>query len=207
MTTKKQFVPILTTQAGLCLTHDNWEEIGIDTVSYHLHSLLIKPGFDTLSKLTDLAHYVGWKKNIVLNASLLKQNKAQAYVVKSDYDGSRAQYSHEQIVNLIVTLKPTMVLLPEGVARDSIHHAGIDYLESNQPAFDGYNGIVYERTSVFSIQDEAQRLQFDVIDSSCICPTCRQGLTRAYLHHLYQHTTLLCQRLLIQHNVCLFKQL
>lgn len=202
----KKFIPILTTQAGLCLTYDNWEAIGIDTVSYHLDSLLMKPGFARLSELNNLASYVGWKKNILLNASMLQANQAGDYIVKSDYDGARTQYTHEQIINLIAQLKPTMVLLPGGALQDHIHYAGIDYVESNQPALDGYHGIVYEKSNSFSVQDETQRLQFEVIDCACGCPTCRQGFTRAYLHHLFQHTPLLCQRLLIQHNSYSFKQ-
>lgn len=201
---KKQFVPILTTQAGLCLTYDNWEAIGINAVSYHLDALLMKPGFDRLFEVTNLASYVGWKKNILLNASMLKPNRVGDYVVKSHYDGARLLFTHEQLTALIAHLNPTMVLLPGDVMQNSIHYAGVEYIESDKPALDGYNGIVYEASGTFCIQDEAQRLQFEIIDTSCACPTCSQGFTRAYLHHLFQHTPLLCQRLLIQHNS--FKQ-
>ena len=266
----RYFVPVLTCESGACLTGDNWEEVGIDTVSYHLQALLMKPGFASLRESVDLAEFVGWKKNSVLNASSLHQNKEGGYIIRSQYDGTRAQYTIEQIATLIAHLQPTMVLLPpdfhqdeqpawqslplsimpffpvdelpdESVSRsygiyfiydenrsfadflaqlsqykqhlcyvignlspssiNALVQAGVNFIESEQPALEAFNGIVYEQTKPFSLQDENQRLQFNVIDASCQCPTCQQGFTRAYLHHLFQHTPLLCQRLLIQHNI------
>lgn len=264
------FVPVLTCESGTCLTSDNWAEVGIDTVSYHLQALLMKPGFASLSELVDLAYYVGWKKNIVLNASSLHPNKEGDYIIRSQYDGSRAQYTTEQLLTVIAHLKPTMVLLPKTIHQDeqpawqslplsimpffsvdelpdepmsrpygiyfiydenrsfadflaqlsqykqhlcyvighfspssinALVQAGVNFIESEQPALEAFNGIIYEQTVPFSLLDDTQRVQFHVIDASCQCPTCQQGFTRAYLHHLFQHTPLLCQRLLIQHNV------
>ncbi|MDP3561026.1 MAG: queuine tRNA-ribosyltransferase [Legionellaceae bacterium] len=79
--------------------------------------------------------------------------------------------------------------------------SGVDLIESNRPAQDALDGFIYHPEQSFFIMDEAQRMTFDVIDVGCACPVCNQKLTRAYLHHLYQQTPLLCQRLLIQHNV------
>ena len=266
----RYFVPVLTCESGTCLTGDNWEEVGIDTASYHLQALLMKPGFTSLCESEDLAEFVGWKKNSVLNASSLNPNKEGDYIVRSHYDGTRTQYTTEQIFALIAHLKPTMVLLPRTIHQDgqrawqslpssimplflvdelpdesvsrpygiyiiydknipfsdflaqlsqykqhicyvignlgpssikALMQAGVRFIESEQPALEAFNGIVYEQTKPFSLLDDTQRLQFNVIDASCQCPTCQQGFTRAYLHHLFQHTPLLCQRLLIQHNV------
>ncbi len=55
------FVPILTTEAGRCLTGENWHDVGIKMAAYDLSALLMKPGFDLLSALPDLATYVGWQ--------------------------------------------------------------------------------------------------------------------------------------------------
>ena len=265
------FIPVLTSEAGSCLTGENWEEIGIHTGSYHLQALLMKPGLSLLHEIKDLATYVGWQQTIVLNASLLNRNKEGDYTLRSQYDGSRTQYTIEQILALIAHLKPNMVLLPQGVQRydknawqllpdtilpffsseegpientDRLYgiyfiydkeketlsdlltlmdrykdrpcyvagdlslsaisvlaNAGVRYIESDRPVLDAYKGLVYDQTQAFSLEDEAQGLQFDVIDTTCQCPTCTQGFTRAYLHHLFEHTPLLCQRLLIQHNV------
>ena len=75
------------------------------------------------------------------------------------------------------------------------------FFESNVPAEDAYFGRVYTHEGVIELQNNIYATQFEPIDSTCSCPTCKQKLTRAYLHHLLEHTPLLCQRLLIQHNV------
>ena len=77
---------------------------------------------------------------------------------------------------------------------------GVAYLENNQPAHDGMNGIMYTAGGDFDLTQAAYAQDFTPLDVSCVCPTCRAGLTRAYLHHFLQHTPLLCQRFLIQHN-------
>ena len=78
---------------------------------------------------------------------------------------------------------------------------GIDYIESDRLAADALDGFVYRQTQVLSITDLDKASVFDVIDPDCKCPTCTQGFTQAYLHHLLGHTPLLCQRFLIQHNI------
>lgn len=267
---KSSFVPVLSSHAGLCLTGENWEEIGIGIAAYHLSELLMKPGFSVLHEVPDLATYVGWQHTLVLNASMLIANKAGDFTLRSKYDGSRLRYTLQEILDLIAHLNPTMVILPQGIHQ---HHAlvlqslpsstraffmpsdlpadsqnrplgvyflhdesvllddlitrvtnyaeqaryvvgdfdfsaihrlattGIDYIESDRPAAEALEGEVYNQKQVLSIQDPDKAFVFDVIDPSCQCPTCKQGLTQAYLHHLLGHTPLLCQRFLIQHNI------
>jgi queuine tRNA-ribosyltransferase len=74
-------------------------------------------------------------------------------------------------------------------------------VESNIPAADAYHGLVYSRDGAMSLLDASYAKQPMAIDPLCCCPVCRQGFSRAYLHHLYQQAPLLCQRLLVQHNV------
>lgn len=78
---------------------------------------------------------------------------------------------------------------------------GVQFVESDKPAADAMSGLVYSRDGELSLDSDEYSMQFDVIDKTCQCPTCVQKLTRAYLHHLLEHTPLLCQRLLVQHNV------
>ncbi len=78
---------------------------------------------------------------------------------------------------------------------------GVEYLASDVPAQDACQGKLYCQEGIVLLKDDTQRLDFSVIDEQCDCPTCKQQLTRAYLHHLLEHTPLLCQRFLIQHNV------
>lgn len=76
------------------------------------------------------------------------------------------------------------------------------YLETDAPAASAYNGVVTDEHGLpLDLKDTAAAHQFEVINPNCTCLTCEQKLTKAYLHHLYHHTPLLCQRFLIQHNV------
>lgn len=77
----------------------------------------------------------------------------------------------------------------------------LHFIESDKPALDAMEGLVYTPNKNISIADSSQSMCFDKIDEFCKCPTCQQSLSRAYLSHLYSHTPLLCQRFLIQHNV------
>ena len=267
--------PVLTSSAGSCMTGANWREAGVNSASFYLSSLLMKPGYDYLSTLPDLSTYVGWHDHLVLNASLPPPRADGLFALRSLYDGSRMSFSLEDILALLVILKPTMGILPQCGSQQSdvinqivemlpetivpffpvadvpesnvfkrphgvyfsydkktsstadllqqraqykeIPHYiagdlnlalmqalvrdGAICVESDLPAEDGCLGIVYCSQGDLSIQDSALSMQFTPIDADCHCPTCSQQLTRAYLHHLFEHTPLLCQRLLVQHNV------
>lgn len=112
---KRHFIPVLTTEAGRCLTTENWEEVGVKMASYDLTSLLMKPGFDGLTALPNLATYVGWQGSIVLNATMPAMDNERGYTIRSEYDGSRQRYTADDILLLIEQLKPQFVLLPEGM--------------------------------------------------------------------------------------------
>ncbi|MFA5959283.1 MAG: queuine tRNA-ribosyltransferase [Tatlockia sp.] len=75
--------------------------------------------------------------------------------------------------------------------------AAFSYIESDKPAKDAMEGVIYPNIQLL---DEDMAHQHTLLAEDCACPTCKEGLTRAYLHHLLQHTPLLCQRFLIQHN-------
>ena len=78
---------------------------------------------------------------------------------------------------------------------------GISYIESDLPAKDALQGTVYTHSGSIDLTQSSNAMDFELIESGCTCPTCSQNFTKAYLHHLYLHTPLLCQRLLIQHNL------
>lgn len=78
---------------------------------------------------------------------------------------------------------------------------GIQLIETDEPAKAAFHGTVYNNTGTIDLTQDEARMQFEPIDADCACPSCTQQFTRAYLHHLLQHTPLLCQRLLIQHNI------
>jgi queuine tRNA-ribosyltransferase len=259
-------IPILTSDSGLCLTSQNWQDVGVELASFELSALLMKPGLSVLTSLSSLADYAAWPKSIVLNASMLHFDEAGGFTLRSHYDGARQRLDIDVIMQLIQQLKPQLVLLPKGfrgsvdswptdimlffppdevpinfnvrpygvyfvydekttsadellahvakykglpcyvcgsLSLDALHalrEAGVLYLESDRMTKDACEGLVYSHEGDFFLTDKRYAFQFEVIDKSCGCPTCKQSLTRAYLHYLFESTPLLCQRFLIQHN-------
>ena len=57
-----------------------------------------------------------------------------------------------------------------------------------------------------NILDTIYSEDFTSLAAGCVCPTCQQGFTKAYLHHLLQNTPLLAQRFLIAHNISIMRQ-
>ena len=267
MSAGSSWVPVLTSDAGLCLTSNNWQEIHANRASYYLDALLLKPGLSVLKTIPNLAAYVNWSGPMIINASRLKANNEGIITLVSPFDGSRTKLNYLQIIELIHHLKPTMVILPpeilekypsiwdnwdkkiipylasnylaeaevpltygvyftldeyspkvkeqleqhQHVSRyvqgplsfeliSELSQLGIQYLESNEPAQLGLDGLVYNAEGIIDLREEQFALQFTPINPKCGCCTCSRQLTKAYLHHLYLHTPLLCQRFLIQHN-------
>ena len=264
------FVPVLSSPAGSCLTTANWKALGITHASCELLALLMKPGLELLSQVSDLATYINWPDTLVLNASSLCSGVDGCYKLRSQYDGRVMIHSVEQIVTLITSLKPSILILPQGSWKKDQHlwetlpdntlvmipHAdllglgvpkanygvyyafkemdtfmdewasnkermsyiagdlnlpvirilkalGVHFIESNRPANDACLGNMYSREGDLLLLDNEHALVFDVLDKECKCPTCSQHLSRAYLHHLLANTPLLCQRMLVQHNVAM----
>jgi queuine tRNA-ribosyltransferase len=255
-----KYVPILTSEAGLCLTAANWQEGHVSAGSFYLESLLIKPGIDRLRELENIKRYFAWTDTFILNAANIKANKQGVVSLSSPYDGSKVQCTLPEIIELIVKINPDIVLLPRVITKDDLNswaklpdsifpylhdsnniaegvgvyfylggeemnipslphvpcyafgeitremfqqlgQLGVEYVEFDEPASLGLQGVVYRSDGQLEITNPTNELDFSVIDDTCPCPTCGQGFTRAYLHHLYQHTPLLCYRLLMQHNV------
>jgi queuine tRNA-ribosyltransferase len=109
-------VPLLSTQAGSCLTFLNWQGTNTKMVSYRITDLLMKPGLSFLSNLPDIRSYCTWPSSIVLNAVLPPPNSADKYSIRSLYDGSLIQIDVSDLFALINTLKPDKVVLPMGSA-------------------------------------------------------------------------------------------
>lgn len=109
-------VPVLSTQAGSCLTLANWEAAGVTSVSFRLIDLLMKPGLAVLSKLSDIRSYYKWPHKIILNAMLPAANREDVYSFRSHYDGSLIRIDTRSLFALIGSLKPDAVMLPKGSA-------------------------------------------------------------------------------------------
>ena len=211
-----KLVPYLSTPAGACLTHDNWYELGITTVAYDFAELVMKPGLTHLWGLGAIRDFLGWTKSVILDARTLTPNAQGQFRVKSHYDGATHYFTEADFWALTDTLQPTAVVVAknmvflESYLKQTNSNVIWDcqsegYDLSDKPADDAFQGRVYRMDTftirTVSILDTIFADHFEPIDNACTCPTCQQGFTCAYLHHLYQNTPLLCQRYLIMHNI------
>jgi queuine tRNA-ribosyltransferase len=114
----ENIIPVVTSEAGLCLTAENWQEAKVDAISYAMEFLLHRPGQELLKQIPDLAHYVGWSNTLILNASSLKANREGVYHLKSPYDGSKIKISAQELMELIHHLSPNAVILPKNIFQD-----------------------------------------------------------------------------------------
>lgn len=109
---KTTFLPVLTSQAGSCLTLENWQQAGIRHGVYDLQALIIKPGLQVLREFKNLRHYTGWPGTIVLNARLKPDPKTCAYKIRSPYDGQMIKLSPAELLAFIEHLQPDYVIWP-----------------------------------------------------------------------------------------------
>ena len=220
-----QYVPYVTTPAGACLTQTNWHELGIHYALCGLAHMVIKPGLAFWQQGMDLKTYLAWDGCVILDAREFSLNGREEFVVQSPYDGSRIVLSLAQFWELVHQLKPDLLLKPQSMETESVvkeqsallstmqslgcqpsdgllfTHDGHTLYASDRPAQDALQGRVYQSDGLLSLQDPLYALDFQWLEAHCACPTCQQGFTRAYLHYLLQSTPLLCQRLLMMHNV------
>jgi len=80
------------------------------------------------------------------------------------------------------------------------------FVESDSPAADGLIGKAWLEEEILNLPDTGYSNQHQPLFVDCHCRTCKQHFSRAYLHHLILHTPLLCQRLIIQHNVSILSK-
>lgn len=228
---KTHYVPIVTSAAGSTLTSRNLQDLEIEYICVELSHLLMKPGFDILKSFTSLRRFFGWSNGLILNSALNWHSKTQTFCVKSSYDGRKITLNITEYIELLLLLKPDFVILPNTtnavkhhllnalvkhvtvleLQQDTLnanhlsvtYHDGKSnqYLISDHEATMGLDGHVYQQDAVINLYDKQYQLAFEIIEQSCNCSSCQQQLTLAYFHHLISHTPLLCQRLLIMHNI------
>lgn len=195
-------IPKMDTPAGACLTAANWQEAGIETLAYSLTSLLVKPGFEILMHIPDLKAYLGWQGKLVLDARIQSHLKEETLHLISPFDGQKIRHSLAEIEQLLARLQFDFLLLDQPLGQLTTVDPGA--MISDEPAEQGRQGLVYTRQGLIDIKDKDYALDFARLEPDCGCPSCFQGLSRAYLHHLLANTPLLAQRWLIQHNLCTY---
>ena len=227
----------LSASHGLTSTSQEFQNISIDYLSVKLEDLLVKPGKSVLSQLNKLSDHLGWHNKVVLDARFSKVDKEGMCVIKSRFDGSRIKVSMDDVIALILSLKPNIILLQGNQINQEMlkqlsqlaaslfvtHKGGQSMSPCNSHQFYETNdrptlefgdfwmpsdimsqscdGLVYSNAGLIDIKESSYEHAFEPLSDHCECPTCQQGFTKSYLHHLFHHTPLLSFRYLVQHNV------
>ncbi|WP_051555177.1 hypothetical protein [Legionella fairfieldensis] len=108
-----------------------------------------------------------------------------------------------EFIELIRQTNPELVYVSGNFTLSQIRELsmlGVLFVESDKPATNALSGQVYTEQGLLDLCDVKMAHQQERIEPNCSCPTCTQGFSRAYLHHLLIQTPLLCQRFLIHHN-------
>lgn len=187
---KEQLIPSISSRGGACLTMQNWQEAGVEIIACSLASLLFNPGIDVLENVSSLKSWLGWDGLLVLNTTMPVNPDQNGYKLRSPRDGSVLLLSLERLDALIKQLAVNEVILSDTL-----------FQEEDLPAEHGFQALVYTQDGMLDLKEKHYETQHIRIDENCSCTICNQDFTRAYLHHLYFHTPLLAQRLLIMHNV------
>lgn len=212
-------VPSLTSEAGGVLTVSDWGLINIKLASCELSDLLQKPGLDILKQIESLASYWNWPGELVLNVLSLPKHTSEQCVIRSKYDGRILRFSYDEILVLILQLNPDYIALPAyllprateaypDILSKCVKYGEDFFTKCDKPAQDALQGLMYTSNTAETllITDKKYAMDFTVLDDACTCPACADGFTRAYFHHLYTHTPLLCQRWLVMHNQRMISQ-
>ncbi|HEU4622282.1 MAG TPA: tRNA guanosine(34) transglycosylase Tgt [Burkholderiaceae bacterium] len=79
--------------------------------------------------------------------------------------------------------------------------AGIDMFDCVMPTRNARNGHLFTRFGDLRLRNARYRNDLRPLDPTCACPTCSNGYTRAYLHHLDRANEILGARLNTLHNL------
>lgn len=106
-------------------------------------------------------------------------------------------------------------LMGVGESEDIVYaiKRGIDLFDCVLPTRLGRHGVVFIKSSQFdkfaklNLKKSIYQNDFTPIDNNCLCPTCQQKISRAYLHHLVKSENSLAGRLLSLHNLYFLNQI
>lgn len=200
-----EFVPYLNSIEGLSLTPAQWLSTGIQSYAYDVVGLLQRPGYQKQFQLKKDLLCPG---RAIVDARNVQFNSKGEIQFRSP-DGSLKQCARKEFFQWVQQLM-TDVVVWDGALDDAqgdyILYSSAQVSKiwnlSNHPASLAYQGQVLQRESeCFSVLSDLFKQDYSFLTADCGCQTCQSGLTRAYLHHLLQHTPLLAQRYLVLHNV------
>lgn len=200
-----EFVPYLNSIEGLSLTPAQWLSTGIQSYAYDVVGLLQRPGYQKQFQLKNDLLCPG---KAIIDARNVQINSKGEIQFRSP-DGALKKCATKELFQWLQQLKPDVVVWDgalDDAQGDFILNSSVQLSKiwnlSNQPASLAYQGqVLHQEGECFSILSDLFKQDYSLLTEDCACQTCRSGLTRAYLHHLLQHTPLLAQRYLVLHNV------
>lgn len=201
------YIPYANTFEGLSLTPLQWVATGVEYLCYRVDILLQRPGIN----------YVWPKKKpfkYVLDASFLQWNKKGEIIYRSP-DGVLQKVAVEKLVLWLNAFDAEAIIWPfahqdafknrrcliKKLDHEELYDEnGVFAALSNRASEMGFAGAFYAPRQE-NILNPVYATDNQVLRPGCDCETCQAFLSRAYLHHLLEHTPLLAQRFLIVHNV------
>lgn len=186
------FAPILNSTAGLTLTPLQWERTKLSYFALDVVQLLQRPEYAKQIKIPG---------HLVMDARGLSVNQAGIISFRGT-DGAKQNMTVDALFEWIQSFHPVCVAydkpLPLGLQALPLH-----LFVSDSLAHQSYHGYFVGQGALHSILDSCYEMDFQLLEKDCQCESCQQGFTRAYLHHLFQHTPMLAQRYLMMHNMYL----
>ncbi len=84
---------------------------------------------------------------------------------------------------------------------------GVDMFDCVLPTRSGRNGQAFTLAGPLNLRNACHAEDLAVLDTECPCPSCQQGVSRAYLHHLIKSGEMLGAMLLTEHNIGFYQHL
>jgi hypothetical protein len=184
---KKAFTPYFNTFEGLSLTPLQWKNLGVQAFAFKLEPLLQRPGYGAIFSLKSM---VVIEAKIYLDLSDI--DTVQSMIQYRRPDGCLCKIARQDLDTWLSSLDADEIIF------DPVSAKALNF--SNQAGEHAFQGCFYAQGQVFQVMDAAYIKDFSILSQDCDCESCQSGFTRAYLHHLYQHTPLLAQRYLLIHN-------
>lgn len=84
---------------------------------------------------------------------------------------------------------------------------GVDMFDCVLPTRSGRNGQAFTRDGPLNLRNARHAEDLAPLDAECGCPSCRSGVSRAYVHHLVRSKEMLGAMLMTEHNIWFYQEL
>jgi queuine tRNA-ribosyltransferase len=85
--------------------------------------------------------------------------------------------------------------------------SGVDMFDCVLPTRNARNGQAFVRNGKLVLRNARYKSDLEPLERDCLCPTCRQGYSRAFLRHAYIAGEIIAHRAITLHNVFAYAML